>query len=191
MMAGSVERVGRSGHRLLLAAILLVAFLLRFATLGSQGLWTDESLTIVLSNWSVGDMLLKPTDPTPFLYYAIHKLFIPANASIEIVRSISLAAGMLYVGLMYVVGRLAFGSAGGLIAAALLAVWHSHIEYSQEARAYSLLFLLTLLVSCGLLYYARCLDRAAETGTSQATGRRLALALFAIGNVLSFYTHIV
>jgi mannosyltransferase len=176
---------------MMLAAIFVAAILLRAITLNAHGLWTDEALTIVLSNWPIIDMLLKPTDPTPFLYYAIHKLLIPANSSIEVIRSISFVAGVISVGLMYFVGRLAFGAAGGLLAAALLSVWSVHIDYSQEARAYSLLFLLTLLTSLGLLYYAQLLQREPEQGRSHAGRRRLALALFGTGNVLSFYTHVV
>jgi mannosyltransferase len=191
-MAGLVKRDVRSGHWQILAAILVVAILLRVAALDAYGLWTDEALTIVLSNWSVSDMLLLPTDPTPALYYIIHKLLIPANAPLEAVRSISVVAGVLSVGLIYLVGRLAFGAAGGLLAAALLAVWSAHVDYSQEARAYSLLFLLTLLPSLGLLYYARVLRQAAvQPDRSNDRRRRLALAVFCVGNVLSFYTHLI
>jgi mannosyltransferase len=190
MMPGTVGRGTRSGHWMMLAAIFVAAILLRAITLNAHGLWTDEALTIVLSNWPIIDMLLKPTDPTPLLYYAIHKLLISANSSIEAVRSISFVAGVTSVGLMYLVGRLAFGPAGGLLAAALLAVWSPHVDYSQEARAYSLLFLLTLLTSLGLLCYSHFSDRKPEVGKSNAGGRGFALALFGAGNVLSFYTHV-
>jgi hypothetical protein len=172
---------------LVLAAILIVAILFRTIAVDAQGLWNDEALTIVLSNWSIPDMLLRPTDPTPALYYILHKLFIPAGASLEVVRSISVVAGVLSVGLMFVVGRLAFGIAGGLLAAALLAVWSAHVDYSQEARAYSVLFFLTLLTTLGLLSYAK----DADAKNSRTGRRRLALALFCIGNVLSFYTHVI
>ena len=175
----------------MLAAILVAAILLRVVALDAYGLWNDEALTIVLSNWSIPDMFLLPTDPTPPLYYVLHKLLIPANAPVEVVRSISVAAGVMSIGLIYLLGRLAFGAAGGLLAAALLAVWTVHVDYSQEARAYSLLFFLTLLTSLGLLYYARALQRTAAPGRSDVRRRRVALVLFGVGNVLSFYTHII
>ena len=190
-MAVSVAGGTRLGHWTVLAAIIIAAILFRVIALDAYGLWTDEALTIVLSNWSIPDMFLLPTDPTPPFYYVLHKLLIPANAPPEVVRSISVVAGVISVGLIYLIGRLAFGMAGGRIAAALLAVWTVHVDYSQEARAYSLLFLLTLLTSLGLLCYARALDRTAELGTSNARRRRLALLLFAVGNVLSFYTHVI
>jgi uncharacterized membrane protein len=175
----------------MLTAIVVAATVLRVVALDAYGLWNDEALTIVLSNWSISDMFLLPTDPTPPFYYVLHKLLIPADAPVEIVRSISVAAGVMSVGLVYLLGRLAFGAAGGLLAAALLTVWTAHVDYSQEARAYSLLFFLTLLTSLGLLQYARALQQSAELDRSAAGRRRVALILFALGNVLSFYTHVI
>lgn len=190
--ATSFGRNTRLGHWTTLGGILVVAALLRVVALDAQGLWTDEALTIVLSNWSISDMLLQPTDPTPALYYILHKLLVPANAPLEVVRSISVATGVMSVGLIYLLGRLAFRPAGGLLAAALLAVWTAHVDYSQEARAYSLLFLLTLLASLGLVYYVQLVRQPAEPlGTSDRSRRRLALALFCVGTILSFYTHLV
>ena len=178
-------------HWTLLCLLLVAAILLRVVAIETEGLWTDEALTIILSNWSIGDMLLKPTDPTPFLYYAIHKLLLPPDASLAAMRSISVVAGVLSVALMYPLGRLAFGRWGGVLAAALLAVWSMHIDYSQEARAYSLLFLFTLLSSVGLLFYADRLKSEAEGKSAQAWRRAAALVMVGVGNVLSFYTHVM
>ena len=107
-------------------------------------------------------------------------------------RSISIIAGVASVGLMYVLGRISFGRRGGLFAAALLAVWSAHVDYSQEARAYSFFFLLTLLSSVGLALYGEALrgERGLQGGAN--SGRRsFALLLFGAGNVLSFYTHLI
>lgn len=164
-----------------LAAILVAAAVLRTAGASSEGLWLDEGLTLVLAQWPLRDMLLQPTDPSPALYYYLHQLLIPADASLRGIRAISIASGVVSVALIYVLGRLSLGARAGLIAAALLAVWTTHVDYSQEARAYSLLFMLTLVSSIGVVAYARA-------GTPGA--RRLALALFGAGNVLSFYTHL-
>jgi hypothetical protein len=184
--ADSIERSAGATHRMVLGAILLVAIVLRVVAIDAQGLWTDEALTIVLSNFSIHDLLLLPTDPTPALYYILHKLLIPADAPLILVRSISVAAGVISVGALYLLGRMALGATGGLLAAGLLAVWGAHVDYSQEARAYSLLFLLTLLASLGLLSYARLLRQAGDDRR-----RWLALALFCAGNLLSFYAHVI
>lgn len=183
-MEVSIDGKPGATHWIMLAAIIVAAILLRVVAINAQGLWSDEAFTIVLADWSISDMFRLPTDPTPFLYYAIHKAFLPADASIAAIRSISVVAGVLSVGLMYVLGRLAYGKAGGLLAAALLAVWSIHVDYSQEARAYSLLFSFTLLTSVGFLYYANLLK-----GEGVGRNRLIALVLFGIGDVLSFYTH--
>ena len=73
------------------------------------------------------------------------------------VRSISLAAGMLTLPVVYAIGRMMFSRAGALLATALVALSPPLIDYSQEARAYSLLVLLVLhLGRCSLLWSFRC-----------------------------------
>ena len=99
--------------------------------------------------------------------------------------SMSVRSGVMSVGLIYMLGRLAFGASGGLLAAALLAVWSAHVDYSQEARAYSLLVFLTLLASLGTLLYARALHRIEVPSLGKAR-RRVGLVLFAVGNVAHF-----
>jgi len=185
------RRAGTSGHFLILALILILGAGLRIVGLGRESLWADEALTLVLASWPTGDMLMQPTDPTPFLYYFLHKLFIPPSAGAAAARSISLAAGILSIGAMYLVGRLAFGRRGGLLAAALLAVWGAHIDYSQEARAYSLLFLLTLGSAAGLLWWFHESGKDEASRIGPVPTRRVALALFGTATVLSFYTHLV
>jgi mannosyltransferase len=173
-------------HYLLLALIVALGAGLRIAGIGRESLWTDEALTLVLAYWPTGDMLLQPTDPTPFLYYWLHKLLVPAGAGIVAARSISLVAGLLSIVAIYALGRLAFGRRAGLLAAALLAVWAAHVDYSQEARAYSLLVLLTLVSAAGLLWWFR------ESGKVEPSrARYAALAVFAAATVLAFYTHLV
>jgi mannosyltransferase len=179
-----------------LAGIGLAALLVRLVGVGDWGLWTDEALTIVLSKWSFLEMVRFPLDPTPPLYYALHGALIGSDATAAEMRAISTAAGVAAVLGMYVLGRLCFGTAGGLVAAALLAVWTSHVEYSQEARAYALLFLLSLVASIGVVLHAKALHEEAlheeaRGGADSAVRRRLGLALFALASILSFYTHVV
>jgi 4-amino-4-deoxy-L-arabinose transferase-like glycosyltransferase len=183
------ETSGRAIHYGLLALILVVATVLRVVNLGSQALWGDEGLTLVLAHWPVLDMLLEPTDPTPALYYILHKYLLSADSSVEAIRSISLVCGIASVALMYVFGRLAHGRWTGLLAAALLAVWPQHIDYSQEARTYALLFLLTLASATSLLWWQRQLGK--EDGERLDRRRRLALVSFALTTALTFYTHFV
>lgn len=178
--------LSKTKSALILMAILAVGAVLRLYAIESQALWSDEGQTLTLSLWPVMDMITKPTDPTPFLYYALHQFFLTPESSVAAVRSISVVFGLAQVMLMFGLGRLCFGRAGGLLAAALMAVWSSHVDYSMEARAYALLGFLILLAFYGLILYVRKVGEAASLSL-----RLLALALFAIGNVLSFYTHVI
>lgn len=178
--------LSKTKSALILMAILAVGAVLRLYAIDTQALWSDEGQTLTLSLWPVMDMITKPTDPTPFLYYALHQLFLTPESSVAAVRSISVVFGLAQVVLMFGLGRLCFGRAGGLLAAALMAVWSSHVDYSMEARAYALLGFLILLAFYGLILYVRRIGEAAPLSP-----RLLALALFAVGNVLSFYTHVI
>ena len=53
---------------------MLVGLVLRTVAIGREGLWTDEALTLVIAHLPVWDMITKPTDPTPFLYYALAQM---------------------------------------------------------------------------------------------------------------------
>lgn len=184
------EKSGR-GHWALLLAIVAVGALLRTAAIGREALWADEALTLVLARWPASEMALQPTDPTPFLYYAIHKMLFGGEVSAVAARSISLACGLLSIPLIYAAGRLCFGRPAGIAAAALLAVWAPHIDYSQEARAYSLLFLLTLASATTLLWWFAEGARAEQRSFGRVPARRIALAGFALATALSFYAHII
>lgn len=179
------------GHWAALAAIVAAGALLRTVAIGREALWADEALTLVLAHWPLGEMLLQPTDPTPFLYYAIHKLLIGADASAAAARSLSLAFGLLAIPLVYAAARLSFGRFAGLAAAALLAVWAPHIDYSQEARAYALLFLLTLASATCLLWWFAEAPRVEQRRVAGVPTRRLALAGFALATAFSFYAHLI
>ena len=149
-------------------------------------LWGDERATLWFSTFPIWDMVLHPRDETPFLYYALHKLFLSDATSPAHVRLLAFAAGAIAVPLMYVPGRMLAGRDGGLTAALLLALWPLHVQYSQEARAHSLLFLVILLSLTGFIWWVL----QTRSGGS-ARRRQSALGLFGLGAVLSFYTHLL
>jgi hypothetical protein len=164
-----------------LAAIMLVGLVLRIAWAGQQSLWSDEALTLVIAKWPVRDLLVRPVDPTPGLYYLLHKWLIPDGASVTAIRGISIVAGTLSIPAMYAIGRLAIDRSAGLFAAALLALSPQLVDYSQEARVYALEILLVLVSAAGLLAWVRRLGGA---------GGGLGLATFAVATVLAFSAHL-
>ncbi len=140
------------------AAITVLGGALRFATLDVQSIWLDESATLILVHRGFSGMLshLGSSESTPPLYYvtvwAWAKLF---GAGPVAFRSLSALAGTLTIPVMYLIGR-RISTRAGLWAAGLTAVNPAMYYYSQEARAYALLILLSAIA---LLCWQRALDR--------------------------------
>ncbi len=173
-----------------LAFVLLIATLFRLVAIDKQGLDTDEAWTLALSQWTPWEMITQPTDTHPFLYYALHgALFSPEDTAASM-RLLPVFFGVMAVAVMYLLGRLHFGVRGGLLSAALLAVWAPHVDYSMEVRNYAAFFFFVLLICYGFsLYWVMPSGDAPSADRDRA--RLTGLALLCAGCVLSFYTHIV
>lgn len=167
---------------LVLAAILLVGAVARVVALDSTPLWTDETLTVVIAQWPARTLFIEPIESSPGLYYVLHKLLIPAGSSTAAIRSISLAAGGAGIAAMFALARMMFGIRAAVLAAALFALSPPFIDYSQEARPYSLLIFLVLLSAIGAVGWGKALE-------NHKPGRLL-LLLFAGSAVLATYTHV-
>src|SRR4051794_2856508 len=144
----------RARHLQLLAGITLAGALLRFVTLDVQSYWLDEVATVNILHHSFGDMLsaVSAGESTPQLYYVVAwawtKLFGTGEFGL---RSLSAVFGTLTIPLAFVLGRDLVGRSTGVAAAALCAFNPLLIWYSQEARSYALLVLLTGLTLWALL----------------------------------------
>jgi hypothetical protein len=157
-----------------LTAISLAGFLVRIVEIDRWPLWGDEALTPLIAQWPLKILFLAPVDPTPGLYYALHKLFLGPMVGVAAARSISLLCGALLIPAAYFLAREARIPA--LLSAALVALSFPLIDYSQEARAYSPLVLMVTLSAAFLIRWWRL---------------REPLALFAtlMTCFLAFYTH--
>ncbi len=164
-----------------LAALMSVGAALRLVAIDNQALWADEALTYILARLPALTLATAPVDPTPPLYYWLHQLVIPHGASAAAGRSLSLVAGLLAIPASYFLGRVFNRRLGGTVAAAWTAVAAPLVDYSQEARAYSMLVLLILLSALALQ----------KAGDPSATRRRWALAAFVVSTGLALYTHFV
>jgi mannosyltransferase len=150
----------KAGHLAALGAIVLLAALLRLATLRTQSVWFDEAATWDLVRRPFGEMLRRIPDgeSNPPLFYVLEwgwtRVFGDGEAGL---RSLSALAGVLTVPVAYGIGRRAgFGAARvGLAAAALVAVNPLLVWFSQEARSYALA---TLLSAVALLLFQRALE---------------------------------
>ena len=134
---------------LALLGICALASALRFATLGIQSFDYDESFTVgIVLNGSLGHALhmLPITESSPPLYYVLAWLWTRVFGLGEVgVRSFSALLGAAVVPVAYFIGRRIGSPRAGLIAAILVAVNPFLLWYSQEARTYALLALLSAL----------------------------------------------
>lgn len=137
-----------------LAALTLLAAVLRFYRLGHQGFWFDEANASADVHFSLGKMLglLPQNQTTPPLYYLTAWVWARIFGFTELpLRSLSALAGIAVVPVIYAAGAKSISQRVGLVAAALAACNPFLIWYSQEARPYELL---VLLAAAGLLAFA-------------------------------------
>ncbi len=167
-----------------LAAIVLLGAGLRFATLGLQSYRYDEAVTAIrVLHPSLFDTLstVPNSESSPPLYYAVawfwSRLFGVGEVGL---RSLSALAGTASIVVLYLAASKLTTRRVGLIAAAIVAVNPVLIWFSQDARAYSLVFLLTCL---SFYFFARVL-RAPEEGPGRG-----ALVGWGLFSALALATH--
>jgi mannosyltransferase len=166
-----------------LAALTLVAAVLRLATLDLQSFWFDEAFTPVHvlhpSLWATLRMIPR-TENTPPLWYVLAWADSRVLGTGEVaLRLPSALAGIATVPVAWAIGRELGGPPArraAIVCAALVAVNPLLVWYSQEARAYGL-FVLTGALA--MLCFLRALR--------EPTPRRL--AAFALTGSLALLTH--
>jgi hypothetical protein len=175
------RRIAASPHLVALTGIVLLGAILRFATLDLQSYRYDEAVTVgrVLHPSLFTTLAAVPrSESTPPLYYLVAWVWSRPFGTGEIwMRSLSALAGTASIAVVYLAAvALPLPRRGGLIAAAAVAVGPVLIWFSQDARAYALVFLLTAL---SLLFFAR----------ARRGGGRRDLAWWAALSALAIATH--
>lgn len=162
----------------LLGLICIAALLLRLHLLGLKCFWVDEGVSgdLAIVPWRVFAHRLWVWEGNMSLYYLLLRFWAQWGSSDAWIRSLSVLSAVLTVPCIYLLGKHLFGQTAGWIAAVLLAVHAFHIEYSQEARSYSLLVLLAVIST-------QLFVLAVESPTSK---RWLAYALV---SALAVYVH--
>jgi mannosyltransferase len=167
-----------------LAAIVLLGAGLRFSTLGLQSYRYDEAVTAIrVIHPSFFDTIsaVRHSESTPPLYYAVAWLWSRPFGVGEVgLRSLSALAGTASIVFVYLGACTLTTRRAGLIAAAIVAVNPVLIWFSQDARAYSLVFLLSAI---SFWYFARAL-RAGREGPGRGV-----LIGWALSSALALATH--
>jgi uncharacterized membrane protein len=168
--------------RLVLAALLAIIALgaaLRIYKLNGDSLWLDEASSVKFSKESPAGIIettSKDVHP-PLYYFALRYWMLLFGDSETAARLLSALFGILCLPVVYKLAAHLFGDATALLATALLALSRFHLEFSQEARMYSLLALLSLL---SVYFFIKLLE-----------GRgRWALAAYVAASALMMYTHV-
>lgn len=137
----------RHSYLILLLIILILASFLRLYKPDMNGMWVDESNTVIIAHKDLpGIVEALSHDASPPLYYGIlHYWMAVFGDSETAIRSLSAFFGILLTGVLYMAGSVFFNRKTGLFAALFCAVSPLQIMYSQQARMYSLLPLASLL----------------------------------------------
>jgi 4-amino-4-deoxy-L-arabinose transferase-like glycosyltransferase len=136
-----------------LAAVLALGAAIRFHQLDHESLWNDEILSVEVARrpWPA---LLSATaeDGHPPLYAALLHVWMRARGESETaVRSLSAVIGVATLAAFFALASRLLSRRAALLATLLLACAPYHVYYSQEARNYALLLLLTVLSYLGLV----------------------------------------
>lgn len=131
---------------LLLFLLTAIAAAVRCGTLSFQSLWLDEISTVAEAGRPWHELLVALVSPQQGypLYILGMRLWVTLWGTGEAaLRWPSALAGLASVPLLWLLGRRLYGWTAGLLAAALLALSPLAVWYSQEAKAYAFLMLLT------------------------------------------------
>ena len=138
----------REGWVLLaLLAIMLLGAVLRFYGLGFQSLWGGE-----LASWDFGgrntiSRVVQDGSQPPLYFLILHLALWVFGDSEWALRLPSAIAGWLCIPAIYFLGKKLYSEREGIIAALLVAVLWPTVYFSQEARPYAMLILLSILTS--------------------------------------------
>ena len=162
-------------------ATVLAAFAWRVYHLGYQSLWRDEVDAIRFARWPLPQLLAtfaRPGWNGPLYFFLLRHWVALARDGEFAVRFFSLLFGVLNVPLACALGRKLHSPCVGLLAGLLAAFSPYLVWYSQEAKMYSLITLLSLLST---YLYLTALERG-------GWGR---WAAYVAVTSLCFYTHLL
>lgn len=166
-------------------AVLMLATALRVHGLVRQSAWADEITTLVIADpgHSFGQFWnLVLSDTHPPLFYLLMRWWSAAFGQSDLAARLpSMIFGVATVGAAAVAFK-PYPFPGRLALMLLLAVSRGAIEYAQEARSYSLLLLLSTVVTGACFRFIRC------RGEDDPRAIR-AVVILAIAGVVASYTH--
>lgn len=138
---------GRGGHchTILPLSILILGLALRVFHLTHNSLWVDEGFSVSVASHGIRDIIAgTAADQHPPFYYLLLHYWMLLGRSVFNIRLLSVLCGTACIAVIYELARRLYGPGLAVTTAFLLAISPMHIWYSQEARMYVLLGLLTM-----------------------------------------------
>jgi 4-amino-4-deoxy-L-arabinose transferase-like glycosyltransferase len=198
MYSAAEQAVTSRREIIAITSIIVIGGLLRVYRIDALPLWLDEAFTYYASSLPISDLASFKADLHPPIFYLIEKCILFFGRTEFILRIGPAVLGTASISVVYLLSRQFVNPLAGLVSAALLATSSTHIEYSQEARDYTLLFLALAVASYGLIGYLSgsatddsSVDRnvrSTSLDNKPQTGRRW-LIIYFFGSLAALYTH--
>lgn len=152
----SREHVSSTSPFFLWMVLLLIAaggIVLRIHLLTTKDFWDDEAASVIFAQlpWRSFLKTIWNYEANMSLYYVLLRAWMRFGDNEASVRFLSVLFGVAVIPGIYFLGKRLFGEKEGIVSAALSAVNMFQIRYSQEARGYSLVMLLSVLSTYCLL----------------------------------------
>lgn len=157
------------------ATVIVIAAAVRFVEATRVPLWFDEIYTLWIARLGPAGIVhaLRADVHPPLHEWLVWLWWRLGGESPVWLRSLSVIFAVATVAVLYGFTRDLFGRAAALLAALLLALHRTHVYYSQELRAYGMLWLAYLLALWAAWRFVR--DGSARWGVAYVAAATIAL----------------
>lgn len=167
-------------------AICVAAFLLRLWTLDAHGLWYDEAISVETASDGLNAIFNNRFgwvgNQTPLHYLIVWLTIQPLDPAVTtlLVRLPSALAGVLMVFITFRLGDIFFGRQQAVVAALLVTLSTTALDYSQDIRPYSVTATMVVLA-------VFCLVKIGRVEEGKPAASPLWWALFVLSTVVAVY----
>jgi mannosyltransferase len=132
-------------HRLAFTLTVLIAAALSWTRIGSKSFWLDEAFSVAVASLDLRDLwhVISGDQANMAVYYLLLHWWLDTGTSEAMLRTLSAVFAVGSLVPLYAIGTRLYSRPVGIIACLMLGMNAFFIQYAQEARAYSLLLLLT------------------------------------------------
>ncbi|MEM1106081.1 MAG: glycosyltransferase family 39 protein [Pseudomonadota bacterium] len=170
----------------ILGALLLLALVLRFATLTHDSLWIDEGYTLASAGQSFQLLFTVPFDTHPALHFAVVKLSTLFLDGAVAVRAPSAVFSVLMLAPIYFLARRLLGPVGALVTVAGLTLSFTMLVYAVNGRNYTQLLLLLMLAAWSLQVMAARFSEGASLFSRSLLGW---WGIYTLSALAALYSH--